>query len=910
MASLQEEMEDSRSSAVGRKRNLDDLQTKDSARLRHSSSESDVQNSSKRLKSQVEQVEDAFIEDGLNINTPSVPSPSLHSETLPTAAIPPRPVAWNKGVQSGLRTSFGSRVKAYPKPAVASPQDEDSPPPSNQNPDSTNLPETHTSTPAEEAEAAFIYMAATRDIPEDAPSPVVEQNETPVRSSFEEPSLHQMGIDISSTEEEGEILSARGTGEDAGRLPHQTSTPSGHYAGEEAFLSNSVVNDAASLQASRQDSGDDGQHQGNVSIADLQPRERFVLPFCSTTSEAEELVGEISSTLQPNVTPSTFQMLTNAEETRLSRSDRATYMRLKKDHLKEQKQQNDLSKRINSLERLTAEAEAILEHEVLPLPQKYDSVTQGLSSGLTFFPRKVNKTPVYQKNNINYRVPEIFDRGKPIRIQQFSFDIFAPAFLKENPSGWDSITLKSLIAAYNMYRTAFYSIQVLEIAGGPRISVDSPQMANAISLDEAKRQARLLLNDQSTSMVDTPENHGEVLAVEPVEIDINSADINPLDRELQQKYFPAAIDHPASYHCLACGDKSHMMIDCPSLTCASCGGNHALSSCPQSQRCEKCRTRGHRAVECPEKLVLSKAEAVGCDLCGSIDHLEKACHFIWRTFRPKSKEIRKVHDIARHCYMCGGSNHYGPECGLYNRDRIYSGGETWSKANLLKYIDASGVERAMSAGIDYSIGKRPSKGFSIKGKANNPIELNDNDDNHNAFISEKVKKPKQRGQIRIAGTAKLGQPSQESDYSRAPNPPRQSRPNFGSSSSRNQPPGVDGARYGRERTFSPPPRLDDMRYGFSETGDHFRPQAPQQRENSYRQRSQQALNNYQSAPQLFLPMRPPPTAPNNASRSGQAGRGGRGGGNEARGGGEKRRKRIKGAGRGGGADNKPGRRGK
>jgi hypothetical protein len=202
----------------------------------------------------------------------------------------------------------------------------------------------------------------------------------------------------------------------------------------------------------------------------------------------------------------------------------------------------------------------------------------------------------------------------------------------------------------------------------------------------------------------------------------------------------------------------------------------------------------------------------------------------------------------------------------------------------MKYVDADNADRAMSAGVDYSIPSRPTKQFSIKGMANDPIKL-DSDDEDVVFIAEKVKKPKRNGKINVAFQGP-GQLPQDDNHSPRPNPPRQSHaessPNFRPNVTHR----VESARFGRERTFSSPPRFDDMRYGFVEADDRFRPQAPQH-EDFYRPQPQQAHHNYQYASQSLLPTRPPSMSSGNVPRGGgNSGRGNRGA--AARGGGQKK----------------------
>jgi hypothetical protein len=105
-----EPMDDSRTSAVGRKRNLEDLQ--DGSRL----SPGEDEQRTKRVKDS-ETSGELTVEDGTTLHASSplaAPSSVSAASVLPPTA---KPLAgsWNKGVQVGLRTSFGSRSKAQSK---------------------------------------------------------------------------------------------------------------------------------------------------------------------------------------------------------------------------------------------------------------------------------------------------------------------------------------------------------------------------------------------------------------------------------------------------------------------------------------------------------------------------------------------------------------------------------------------------------------------------------------------------------------------------------------------------------------------------------------------------------------------------------------------------------------------------
>lgn len=309
-------------------------------------------------------------------------------------------------------------------------------------------------------------------------------------------------------------------------------------------------------------------------------------------------------------------------------------------------------------------------------------------------------------------------------------------------------------------------------------------------------------------------------------------DIDKVEMVLQQKYFPDVNGKVTAPRCLACAEIGHRTLDCPALSCTLCGdtGNHSNFTCPQNQRCGKCRQKGHSTKECPEKLFASKAEVSNCDLCKSSDHLEANCHYVWRSFAPKPEEIRTVSGIPVHCYSCGSTGHYGPQCGL-SKGIILSGGVTWSESNLRKYLDVNSKDRAISAGVDYSLPSKSGQGFAIKGKAIDSIKLDDSDEDV-SFIRPKVNKAAAKprgGQIRFDQNS-WPAPELPSNTLSARSPQRHAVPDFGYPR-RYQ----DSARYGCERSFSPPPTYGNYDQSFPQDN-RYRSQAPQApyRQNSYR----------------------------------------------------------------------------
>ncbi|KAJ8062404.1 hypothetical protein OCU04_008945 [Sclerotinia nivalis] len=242
-----------------------------------------------------------------------------------------------------------------------------------------------------------------------------------------------------------------------------------------------------------------------------------------------------------------------------------------------------------------------------------------------------------------------------------------------------------------------------------------------------------------------------------------SPKLTPEDRAAILKYFPTT-DGIILRRCLVCGSSGHDRALCPDSACSSCGstGDHLTPACPRTTVCGKCRGVGHQTSHCPEKLRAAK-EDIKCIMCQSPSHLEDQCHLIWRSFLPGPEEIKKVRNISVYCYFCGRTGHFGPECGLY-RGEPASGGRSWSSSNLEKYLDGTISHDSMSLrGNDYSIPSRAKKGFTIKGKANDPIELDDSDDDE-GFIHPKVNMGSKTGQIQFSQVGAMQSFNQEPPF--------------------------------------------------------------------------------------------------------------------------------------------------
>ena len=479
---------------------------------------------------------------------------------------------------------------------------------------------------------------------------------------------------------------------------------------------------------------------------------------------------------------------------------------------------------------------------------------------------------IYKNGNGNFDLKEVLQNDQQVKLQDLTAKLFSNHFLATNSTKLDSLTAKHIRGAFTTYINHYYAhlgkgeLERARASGTApvkdfsnclmqarkttkkNVAKSKADAKAAKAAKSAKPEPKLpVLPELATEEMqidteigtastlepppansgDTPssndDNYDSPMASSELEredgemsSDALDAALSDLEIEMLQKYFPVVPGSVSRPRCLACAGSSHKTLDCPSLTCKTCGKNHPITTCPENARCLKCRARGHLAKDCPEKLFRAQAESGGCDLCQSQDHLENACHLIWRTYKPRPEEIRTVRDIPVSCYVCGSDNHYGPECGLHS-GRIRSGGVTWSKSNLRKYLDPSSSERAICAGQDLSLPNPAKKVFNIRGQADDPIMLDDSDDD-GEFIHPTVKPSAPKNQGR--GMSQRIQFAQNQIPVHPRNPPRQAPSHFGNYSGLQ-----DSARYGRERAFSPPPRYDDFRAGFNEN-DRYLPQAP------------------------------------------------------------------------------------
>lgn len=424
----------------------------------------------------------------------------------------------------------------------------------------------------------------------------------------------------------------------------------------------------------------------------------------------------------------------------------------------------------------TVAAAAALEKHGWPLPDTHEQMPNILK-GRTLYPKQLNPCK-YNKSGAYFEMPATLDsRGLPIQFPEISFNEWAIQALIANPTAWSHIpTVPHFLSkAFSVYLNHYYNqsefahwTQKIKDLSSPEngaytVTELIDEAARRVSDQENKKDPKenqstgeeysrednpsndeddstdddvIMISDDETSESDGPASISGLL--EDPNISLTAEQLS-----LQQKYYPSMKgDTIDTGICLACSQVGHTFLHCPSLLCTSCGGEHSTIRCPERQMCQKCRTRGHTKAECPEKLGVPKSE-IQCELCSENSHLGSECHMIWRTYLPT--HVRTVQHIPIDCYSCGASNHFGPDCGL-RVGHLLTGGLTWSMSNLNRYVDPVSEERALSAGIDYSI--QPKKSFSIKGKANDPFVIDDSSDDGQGFIRPKVQTA-ERGHIRF-----------------------------------------------------------------------------------------------------------------------------------------------------------------
>lgn len=227
-------------------------------------------------------------------------------------------------------------------------------------------------------------------------------------------------------------------------------------------------------------------------------------------------------------------------------------------------------------------------------------------------------------------------------------------------------------------------------------------------------------------------------------------DLSPQDLNAQLRYFhvtkmPADVSQDTPVRCLVCAEEGHMAAVCASLTCATCGAysQHTTRLCPQTIKCSKCREL-HGQSSCPYKLKNIASSEILCDLCQRTGHAEGDCELLWRTSgRPWESKVGG-NRVRLTCYECGRSGHSGNDCPTRKPGKTL-GTSTWGSGNAQASIRSKGQ-------------------ISIKGRATQqePIVLDDSEDELANFHRPKMPLPARKGQIKISAASSQHAPSQGS----------------------------------------------------------------------------------------------------------------------------------------------------
>ncbi|KAL4979192.1 hypothetical protein BDW66DRAFT_119396 [Aspergillus desertorum] len=154
------------------------------------------------------------------------------------------------------------------------------------------------------------------------------------------------------------------------------------------------------------------------------------------------------------------------------------------------------------------------------------------------------------------------------------------------------------------------------------------------------------------------------------------ADLDREDMELQAKiiFYNRDINDinlQLPITCMECLQEGHLAEVCPTRECVHCGAwnKHQSSLCPKFRRCQRCRERGHDAKQCPSALKSSASE-IPCDLCGSADHLEFDCDYLWKFPRQDTTSAPVLVSIS--CAHCTSNRHLIGDCHSLTRPFLSS----------------------------------------------------------------------------------------------------------------------------------------------------------------------------------------------------------------------------------------------
>ncbi|KAF9891967.1 hypothetical protein FE257_002930 [Aspergillus nanangensis] len=194
------------------------------------------------------------------------------------------------------------------------------------------------------------------------------------------------------------------------------------------------------------------------------------------------------------------------------------------------------------------------------------------------------------------------------------------------------------------------------------------------------------------------------------------ADLNQTDMDLQAKsiFYDRNINDinlQLPVACAECLREGHMAEVCPFKECVHCGewDKHQSSFCPQWRRCQRCRARGHDEQQCPSPLKSSASE-IPCDLCGSRDHLELQCDYMWKLPR-QDPTAAPVH-VSISCAHCLSSHHLLGDCPSLSK-RLVSSSWTLEGIDLNMVTNINSIPRGRANGGP--VGAQ--RGMKIRGRA-------------------------------------------------------------------------------------------------------------------------------------------------------------------------------------------------
>ncbi|KAL6238114.1 hypothetical protein BDW75DRAFT_39528 [Aspergillus navahoensis] len=201
------------------------------------------------------------------------------------------------------------------------------------------------------------------------------------------------------------------------------------------------------------------------------------------------------------------------------------------------------------------------------------------------------------------------------------------------------------------------------------------------------------------------------------------ADLDREDMELQAKimFYNRDINDinlQLPITCMECLQEGHLAEVCPTRECVHCGAwnKHQSSLCPKFRRCQRCRERGHDAKQCPSALKSSASE-IPCDLCGSADHLEFDCDYLWKLPRQDTTSAPALVSIS--CAHCTSSRHLIGDCPSLTRPFLSSSFTVRGiDPNLITNINSVVNPRRGGAGAPSGHGGgQRSNGLKIRGRA-------------------------------------------------------------------------------------------------------------------------------------------------------------------------------------------------